>query len=56
MSTQILVLIELLLVFGGLLGWGAWEVWRWRRWRRDQQGATPSQPGGLPSQDVPPSP
>lgn len=30
-------LIELLLVFGLVLGWAAWQWWDWRRWRRRQR-------------------
>jgi hypothetical protein len=29
--------IELLLVFGLVLGWAGWQWWDWRRWRRQQQ-------------------
>lgn len=30
-------LIELLLVFGLVLGWAGWQWWDWQRWRRRQQ-------------------
>jgi hypothetical protein len=29
-------LIELLLVFGLILGWAGWQWWGWRKWRRQQ--------------------
>ncbi len=29
-------LIELLLVFGLVLGWAGWQWWGWWRWRREQ--------------------
>lgn len=31
MSSQTIVLIELGLVFGGVIGWGVWELWSLRR-------------------------
>jgi hypothetical protein len=32
-----LALIELLLVFGGVLGFAIWQWWDWRRWKRRQR-------------------
>lgn len=29
-------LIELVLVFGLILGWAGWQWWDWRRWKREQ--------------------
>ncbi|SIR60555.1 hypothetical protein [Pseudacidovorax sp. RU35E] len=29
-------LIELLLVFGGVIGWAVWQWWDWRRWKARQ--------------------
>ncbi|MFG6432027.1 hypothetical protein [Roseateles sp. LYH14W] len=30
-------LIELLLVFGLVLGWAGWQWWDWWRWRKTQE-------------------
>ena len=43
-------LVELLLVFGPILGWAGWQWWSWRQWRqrqaqeREQQSSPPGGP------------
>lgn len=40
MSASAFGLIELLLVFGLVIGLAAWQWWDWRKWKRGQD--TPS--------------
>ena len=37
MSGSTLVLVELLLVLGGVMGWAVWELWSVRRQLRDDR-------------------
>ncbi len=37
MSGSWLALIELLLVFGLVLGFGVHQWWQWRKWKREQR-------------------
>ena len=34
-------LIELLLVFGVVLGWAVWQWWDYRQWKRRQRDEEP---------------
>jgi len=36
MSSSVFGLIELLLVFGLVLGVAGWQWWDWRKWKRRQ--------------------
>ena len=37
MSRDTLILIELLLVLGGVMGWAVWELWRTKRVLREDE-------------------
>lgn len=37
MSRDTLILIELLLVLGGVMGWALWELWRTKRTLRQDE-------------------
>jgi hypothetical protein len=41
MPPSTLGLIELLLVFGGVIGWALWQWWQMRRWRRERDAQRP---------------
>ena len=38
MSSSSLGLIELLLVFGLVMGVALWQWWDWRKWRKGRKG------------------
>lgn len=41
-----LILIELLLVFGCVMGWGAWELWVLRKEKRKDEARAREQAAG----------
>lgn len=47
-------LLEMLLVFGAVLGWAGWQVWQYWRWKRDRRRREAEQSASATAEDQPP--